>query len=260
MTIKTLLSIALLLLASIGFCQTVQPSENKNRDILTIGGGIGIAGYSGDLTLNSDVSALSSAKPYYNISIERRFGKILGIELAGIMGKLSYNENNIDSLSFRNFESKFTQVGVNFIFNFDNDIIMKKQSPFSPYFAAGFHLFKFNSSTDAIDKNGKAYNYWTDGSIRTIEELSDDASPTTPTTKRDHNYETALKGTYSNSAYSIPLTFGLKWKITERVQGRIYGTYNILTTDWIDNISDDKKDKYFNGGFSLNFILRKKKL
>ncbi len=260
MNIKIIIPIVLLLLASIGFCQTAQPSENTNRDLLTIGGGLGIAGYSGDLTLNSDVSLLSSTKPYYNISIERRFGKILGIELAGILGKLSYNENNIDSLRFRNFESKFTQVGVNFIFNFDNDITMKKQSPFSPYLAAGFHLFNFNSSTDVIDKNGNTYNYWTDGSIRTEAEFSDNASPQTPTTKRDHNYETALKGNYSNSAFSIPLTLGLKWKITERVQGRIYGTYNLLTTDWIDNVEDSKKDKYFNGGFSLNFILRKKEI
>jgi len=259
MNIKTLLALTLLSIASFYNAQS-ETAENKNRDILTIGGGLGIAGYSGDLTLNSDVSTLASAKPYYNASIERRFGKILGIELAGIMGKLSYNENNIDSLSFRNFESKFTQLGLNFIFNFDNDIIMKKQSPFSPYIAAGFHLFNFNSSTDIFDKNGNTYNYWEDGSIRTIDELSEDATPTTPTTKRDHKYETALKGTYSTSAFSIPLTFGLKWKITERVQGRTYGTYNILTTDWIDNISEGEKDKYFNAGFSLNFILRKKEI
>jgi len=260
MNIKILFSFVLITLANLSFSQDDKTQEKTNRDLLTVGGGIGIAGYSGDLTINSDVSSLSSAKPYYNLSIERRFGKILGIELAGILGKLSYNENNIDSLSFRNFESKFTQIGANFIFNFDNDIIMKKQSPFSPYFAAGFHLFNFKSSSDLIDKNGNTYNYWEDGSIRTVAELSDDATPTTPTTKRDHKFETPLKGTYSNSAFSIPLTFGLKWKITERVQGRIYGTYNILTTDWIDNINNDKKDKYFNGGFSLNFILRKKEI
>ncbi len=258
MNLKTALIITLTILTNLGFSQEEQ--QNPNRDILTLGGGIGIAAYTGDLTRNSDVSLLASAKPYYNVSIERRFGKILGIELAGLFGKLSYNENNLDSMSFRNFESKFTQIGANFIFNFDNDILMKKQSPFAPYFAAGFHLFNFKSSTDILDKNGNTYNHWTDGSIRIVDENSDDATATTPTTKRDHVYETELKGSYSKSAFSIPLTFGLKWKISERVQGRIYASYNLLTSDWIDNVKDGKNDNYFNGGFSLNFILRKKEI
>lgn len=235
-------------------------SQESNKDLLSIGAGVGIAGYNGDLISNSNESILSNTKVYYNFSIERRFGKILGIELAGLIGQLSYNENTLDTISYRNFESDIKQFGVNFIFNFDNDLIMKKQSPFSPYLAAGVQFMSFDSSSDLIDEDGNNYHYWDDGSIRTIDQNTPEASYYTPITKRDYNFETPLSGNYKQSMLVIPATLGLKWKITERFQGRIYGTYNFLMGDNIDNATDNtKNDSYFNGGFSLHYILRKRK-
>ena len=238
-------------------------AQEKNQNLLTVGGGVGFAGYRGDLIGNSGESMFSNTKTYYNFGFERRFGNIIGIELAGLMGKLSYNENSLDSVpSFRNFEAKINQFGVNLIFNFDNDIVMKKQSPFSPYIAAGIHYFGFKSYTDLTDAKGRQYHYWDDGSIRTIAQNDPNAPETfqdTLITKRDYTFETPLTGSYANNTLSIPLTLGLKWKITERFQGRIYGTYNTLLSDWVDGVSDDnKKDSYFNAGFSLHYILRKK--
>lgn len=236
--------------------------DEEKRNLLTVGGGVGVAGYRGDLVGKSEESLLSNTKPYFNLSLERRFGKILGVELFYLKGQLSYNENNLDSNLHRNFLANFNQVGVNFIFNFDNDIIMKKQSPFSPYLSAGVHFFGFDSKTDLKDKDGNNYYYWNDGSIRTIDQNNENA-PSIYTdsmkTKRDYVYETALSGSYSKSTISIPFTLGLKWKITERFQGRFYATYSLLMSDYIDNVSDDsKKDSYFNTGFSLHYVLRKK--
>lgn len=230
------------------------------KDLLSVGAGVGVAGYKGDLIGGSGESILANTKVYYNFGFERRFGKVLGIELGGLIGKLSYNENALDNNSYRNFESDIKQFGANFIFNFDNDLIMNKQSPFSPYIAAGLHFFTFNSSADLLDKNGDEYHYWNDGSIRVLDQNAPDASVNTPTTKRDYIFETPLTGNYSKSSLSIPTTLGLKWKITERFQGRIYATYNFLMTDNIDHATDNNKnDGYFNGGFSLHYILRKRK-
>ncbi len=232
--------------------------DEARRNLLTVGLGVGMAGYSGDLVGKSTESILSNTRPYYNLSVERRFGKILGVELSGIMGKLSYNENALDTNSYRNFEADFIQAGANFIFNFDNDIIMKKQSPFSPYIAAGLHFMNYKSSTDLLDENGVVYQYWDDGSIRTLEQNSNDASFNTPRTQRDYDYETSL---LSKSTLLIPATFGLKWKISERVQGRLYGTYNIMFDDKIDNTTEtSNNDSYFNAGFSLHYVVRKKKI
>ncbi|MCT4579981.1 MAG: hypothetical protein N4A35_01075 [Flavobacteriales bacterium] len=232
----------------------------QEKDLLSIGAGVGVAGYNGDLIGNSNESILSNTKTYYNFGLERRFGKILGVELAGLLGKLSYNENTLDSISYRNFEADVQQFGINLIFNFDNDVTMKKQSPFSPYIAAGFQLFSFKSAADLVDKDGNNYHYWDDGSIRIVAQNSPDASYNTPITKRDYDFETPLSGNYNNYTFAIPATLGLKWKITERFQGRIYGTYNFLMSDYIDNVAeDDKNDSFFNGGFSLHYILRKGK-
>lgn len=235
-------------------------SQESNRDLLSVGAGVGVAGYNGDLIGNSNESILSNTKTYYNFGLERRFGKIIGIELAGLLGKLSYNENSLDTMTYRNFESDIKQFGVNFIFNFDNDLIMKKQSPFSPYISAGVQYLSFDSSSDLLDKDGNQYHYWNDGSIRIVEQNTPEASYSTPITKRDYNFETPLNGNYSQSTLVIPTTLGLKWKITERFQGRIYATYNFLMSDNIDHATDNSKnDSYFNGGFSLHYVLRKKK-
>lgn len=232
--------------------------QEPERNLLSIGVGAGIAGYNGELLGSSSESILSNTRPYFNFSVERRFGKILGIELGGMLGKLSYNENTLDTISYRNFESKVKQIGVNFIFNFDNDILMKKQSPFSPYIAAGAHFFNYNSSTDLLDENNVAYHYWDDGSIRTQMQNSPDASYNTPKTKRDYSFETPIE---TKSTFAVPMTLGLKWKISDRVQGRLYGSYVLLFSDNIDNVVENKQnDHYYRTGFSLHYILQKKKI
>lgn len=233
-------------------------AQEAERDLLSIGLGVGMAGYNGELLGESSESILANTRPYYNLSLEKRFGKILGIELAGMTGKLSYNENRLDSNSHRNFESKVVQVGVNFIFNFDNDLVMKKKSPFAPYLSAGAHLFNYNSSTDILDKDGKQYQYWDDGSIRTINQNDTEASFDSPKTKRDYEFETAIE---KKSTIAIPASLGFKWKFSERVQGKFYGSYVFLFSDKIDNVtSNNNNDHYYKTGFSLNFILMKKKI
>lgn len=247
-----------ILILSTGLLINSLKAQESERNLLSIGIGAGIAGYNGELVGSSSESILSNTRPFFNFSAERRFGKILGIELGGMLGKLSYNENTLDTISFRNFESNVKQIGVNFIFNFDNDIVMKKQSPFSPYIAAGAHLFNYNSSTDLLDENGIAYQYWDDGSIRTVEQNSNDASFATPKTKRDYSFETPIE---KRNTMAVPMTLGLKWKISERVQGRLYGSYVLLFSDKIDNVTTTKQnDHYYRTGFSLHYILMKKKI
>ena len=89
-----------------------------------------------------------------------------------------------------------------------------------------------------------------------------DSLGTAQTLSRDYDYESQLtdsSNNYNRSTISIPLTFGLKWKFSESVQGRVYTTYILSQSDFIDNYSiDGKNDNYLYTGFSLHVTLRKR--
>lgn len=259
MKLTILLIITLILVTQ----YNAQYSPKSGRiDLVTLGAGVGVSTFKGDLGTKGEVSPLANIKPLYYFNFERRFGKVLGAQLDASFGKLSYNEHSKDILKNRNFESKTMQIGANLVLHFDNDVIIKEESSFAPYVSAGFHYLKFDSYSDLKDENGVEYQYWTDGTINNISEESKEVLEPTRL-YRDYNYETQLKDSvtnYAKNSFAVPLTVGLKWKITPRFNGRVFGTYNIIFTDWIDNINDNSNgnDKNLNVGFGLHYVLKVK--
>ncbi|MCB9189716.1 MAG: hypothetical protein H6599_10615 [Flavobacteriales bacterium] len=252
-----------LLLLSIFFVGSTfaQYEEDEMPDVLTVGVGAGFTSFLGDLTLESNVSKLSNIRPTYNFNLERRFGQVVGVQLDAYYGKLASNERSKTIENNRNFESSLLQVGANFVFHFDNDLVIHKKSPFSPYISAGFHFMSFDPYGDLKDKNGVEYKYWDNGTIWDVNQ-GDTVGGTGSQIYRDYDYETQLTDSiesYNRWTFAVPLTFGLKWKFTPRLQGRVFGTYNITFTDWIDNVNaNDNKDKYLYAGFSLHYVIKKK--
>ena len=63
---------------------------------------------------------------------------------------------------------------------------------------------------------------------------------------------------YNRTSLAVPISLGFKFKLNNFIEGRIFGTYNITFTDWIDNAAEnDNNDKFAFIGFSLNYKLRK---
>jgi len=251
--------ILLLITAFASLNTFAQFQEDEMPDVLTIGVGAGFSSFLGDLTAQSNVSKLSNIRPGYYFNLERRFGEIAGVQIEATYGKLASNERSKVISNNRNFESPLLQVGANFVFHFDNDLVIHKNSPFSPYISAGIHFLKFDAYGDLKDKNGVEYNYWENGTI--WNEAQGDTTSAAAQVYRDYDYETQLTDStenYVRSTFAIPLTFGLKWKFTPRIQGRIFGTYNITFSDWIDNVkANDNNDKYLFAGFSLHYVIKK---
>lgn len=230
-------------------------------DILTVGVGAGFTSFIGDMATDGNVSRLSNIRKTFAFNLERRFGNIAGAQIDVLYGSLAYNERSKVIANNRNFQSQLIQVGANFVFHFDDDLIIRKQSPFSPYISVGASYLKFDPYSDMYDKNNVKYNYWADGTIRNQPETGTDADTSATVIYRDYTYETQLKDSttnYSRSTIVVPLTLGFKWKFTEYIQGRIYGSYNLTMTDWIDNISaNGNNDKYLYLGLSLNYVIKK---
>jgi len=258
---KNVILFLLLAVTSIGMAQEEESkTEYKGAlDYFTIGIGTGFSSFVGDLATDSKVSRLSNIRSCYTFNLEHRFGDVAGAQIDLLYGSLAYNENSSVIANNRNFESPLLQIGINFVFHMDDDLIFKRNSPFSPYLSAGISYLTFDAKSDLQDKNGNDYHYWENGTINDAAFTNTDIDTNAVQLTRDYTYESQLTDStenYKRNSLSIPLTFGLKWKFSDRTQGRVFGSYNLALTDRIDNYKENgNNDKFIYVGFSLHYVV-----
>ena len=68
-----------------------KPIEEVEKEILTIGIGPQVNSFFGDIGSNSLNKIFTSARPCISIDSEKRFGKVFGLQLMCVKGKLSEN-------------------------------------------------------------------------------------------------------------------------------------------------------------------------
>lgn len=231
-----------------------QNSEPTTRNLPSVTLGAGALFFSGDVGSSKQLSLLNNMRAGYSIKVEQRFAKMIGVGLTGLYGKVAKEERSPDTLYNRNFESPIMQFGISVSFHFDNDIIMKSDEPLAPYLFVGFSYVKFDPYGDLRDRNQEYYNYWSDGSIRDLPE-----SPSNYFTalymQRDYTYETQLDstGAYEHSTFAIPMGLGFKLKVNPSVEVSLCATYNMLMSDYIDNVKEGKNDSYWYGNVGLTW-------
>ncbi|MES2762422.1 MAG: hypothetical protein V4677_09445 [Bacteroidota bacterium] len=210
----------------------------------------------GDVGQKNNANFFSDMRLGYNLGIEYRIGKVLGIGIDGMYGKLAGTDN--DKSSHLNFQSTIMGGGLNLYAFFDK--LGEKEKEVSPYIHAGFGYLMFDPYGDLRDKNGTVYNYWTDGSIRNlVEDPAND--PLSVTLKRDYKYETQLKDTASNFArntFYIPVGLGAKFKMGFRASLRVGVTYNICMSDYIDGYKKGGNDSWASANVGVNIHFGKK--
>ena len=242
---------------SVLVCNAQKTIEEIEKEILTIGSGPQINSFFGDIGSHSLGKIFTNARPCLSLDIEKRISDLIGLQVMFVKGKLSENIRSNIVADNLNFESSFTKLSTNLILNSDHYLNIK--SNISPYLSAGAGLFIFDSYTDLLDANNISYNYWSDGTIRDLPE-SDTNAANASMLYRDYDYETSLENdsiNYNSIPLLAPVTVGIKWKINPYLQGRVYGTYNHLFTDWIDNISSGNNDYYLSFGFTMNYVIHK---
>ncbi|MBL4586812.1 MAG: hypothetical protein JKX84_07140, partial [Flavobacteriales bacterium] len=115
-----------------------------------------------------------------------------------------------------------------------------------PYISVGVGVINFSSKGDLLDENGNTYNYWTDGTLRSLAQPeSGMTEPDAEILRRDYVYETDLRkanmdslGNYSEFSLTLPFTFGLNFQVSPRSSIRLSSTFSYTFTDLIDNVSD----------------------
>ena len=247
----------IVLFFSVLVCNAQKPIEEVEKEIFSIGTGPQINSFFGDMGSSSVGKIFTNSRPCLSLDIEKRFGDLIGLQVKFIKGKLSENIRSDVVTENLNFESSFTKLSTNLILNSDHYLNIK--SNISPYLSIGAGLFIFDSYTDLLDADNRSYNYWSDGTIRDLTE-SDTNSSNASMLYRDYDYETPLENdsiNYNSFSLLAPISVGVKWKINPYLQGRVYGTYNHLFTDWIDNIASGNNDYYLSLGFTMNYVIHK---
>lgn len=254
--IKKVIVACVLLFAVAGNTYSQEDEQKKRLPSFYLGAGV--MSFNGDIGKGIDISSLTRIRSGFTVGAEQRIGKFIGISLEGAFGKVANSDHS--ATSNLNFESPIRQGNLNFVFHFDNGLIFKNNSVVGPYFQAGISFIKFDPHSDLKDKNGIAYNYWSDGTIRNVPEMSPPVN-TTPIIQRDYTYETQLTDpaeNYKRTSMGLPLCLGFKLNATDLLSFNIAGVYNLTFTDRIDNVKDGKSDRYFFGFVSMEFKFYKK--
>lgn len=221
----------------------------------------GVLNFMGDVGRNYKTSLYTNTRWGQGFYIEQKFGDIFGVQINGLMGKVSKNEQ--DTNLFRNFESPIMQFDLSLLLDFDNNKIIRTSSGFAPFLSIGIGYLQFDPHTDALDANGNPYYIWKDGSLRDLPE-SDTTLGLAKFSKRDYKYETQLTDSlvnYQRNTITIPIRFGFKYKFSDALHARISAAYVITMTDYLDNIAEGGKDKflYTSLGLQYNFGRKSKK-
>lgn len=223
---------------------------------LSVTGQVSGLKFLGDVGQKNNANFFSDMRLGYNLGIEYRIGKILGIGIDGMYGKLAGTNNDKDS--HLNFQSTIMGGGLNLYAFFDK--MGEKEKDVSLFVNAGFGYLMFDPYGDLRDKNSTLYQYWSDGSIRNLQESAAN-SPISTVIKRDYTYETQLKDTVANYArhtFYIPVGVGAKFKMGFRTSLRVGVAYNLCLSDYIDNYKKGGNDSWASANVGINVHFGKK--
>ena len=201
-----------------------------------ISAGMGSFTFYGDVNdyFRTPISGLTS----FRVAISRNISKNFDIEFQGTFGDVTGNEYGGAVDDNLNFKTSLFMGGVSLYYNFNH--LLKRQRPIHPYFSLGAEIIQFAPKGDLLDENKNPYNYWSDGTIRDLEQEVNSGGNLI---YRDNNYETDLRnldlygyGHYSKTSFAIPVDVGLNITISDRVKCRTGMTFHMALTDYIDNI------------------------
>jgi hypothetical protein len=208
-----------------------------------IGFGAGIINFYGDVRNNFFNPMIGNYAFKVNVStfIDRQ-QCFLG-NFFFLTGNMTGNERSYEDLDRNlNFRSNMITFGINMEYNFGH-VFKNDQLVFKPFLSAGIENITFSSKGDLFDAEGNRYYYWSDGSIRNIDESYKNIMPN-KVLYRDWNFETDLReqdlyglGNYSQNTFAVPLDIGFDFRVGERVKMRLATSFHFTFTDLIDNVS-----------------------
>jgi len=216
------------------------------RFMFNLHGGIGLMNYFGDLRdkQSTTVNRVGS-RAGYNFGIGANLTNWLDFNVDVLMASTQWNQNQSRSAQEgvvpRNFEAEIFTVGASLTYNFKNFI--RNPQSITPFISIGISYSDYNVFTDLsrvdADGNTVTYNYWDNGLIYTVDQLSPDAPRQEPI-QRDFEYETRLTE-FPITAITIPIGAGFEFNASRKFAIKFGSYYYFTTTDNMDNVQGNAK-------------------
>lgn len=159
-------------------------------------------------------------------------------------GTLTGDERSVEDLSRNlNFSSNIYSIGAAARYEFGH--LLPADSKIKPYVGIGIEQLTFNTKGDLFDGQKRFYNYWPDGTIRTLPETEEGAALPL---YRDYLFETDLRsyesetyglGDYNQRSFAVPLQAGFSLEVSERMFVSLGTEYHYSFTDFIDNVASE---------------------
>lgn len=204
----------------------------------TVGVGIGTIAFYGDLNDRNYGSPFSS-NIGYNLYLLQPISKSFNVKFGFFLGKVREEERSLQRNL--NFETDIRSASVQVEYNFD--ALLPENRTITPFVTAGFEAIEFNPKSDLTANGGEPYNYWTDGTIRSVSENSSAANQAT-IIQRDYIYETDIREagynnstTYAERSFAIPMGAGINFHLTDQVNFRFESIFHLTFTDYIDGVT-----------------------
>ncbi len=202
----------------------------------------------------------------YEFRASTPVNKWLEVGLFAQHGRLGANERG--TARNLNFKSTVTTGGLQLTYNFHQ--FLRPEHVVEPYISVGFESVEFLSKTDLYDKDGIAYNYWSDGTIRSLPESASNAGDAIQL-QRDYTYESDVReldldgfGKYEERAWGVPVGVGAKMKLGCGFDIRFGATMHFTFSDLMDGVTDasveqragdPKNDRFLYTGVSVSYAL-----
>ena len=200
--------------------------------------GLGALSFFSDIGKLNGISQSSQLNWGYHLAIRNHISNSFGLNVFAMFGSVKANERLIGNDA--NVKTQIRMGGLSLTYNFE--ALLPKERLITPYLSVGITTFEFNPKGDYRDANGTYYNYWNDGTLRSLPQSSSN-SENAVILQQDYNYETDLRETrertdqYSLRAFSIPVGAGVNLDVSPSFQIRMGAEYHFTTTDFMDNIS-----------------------
>ena len=184
----------------------------------------------------------------YSVFFRKPVSKWIGIDYQFLLGKMTVADGP-EAFPNLNFQTNLLAHQVGLSISLRQLIYKDNYNPLIyPSIHVGAELMTFQSFGDIQDANGNTYHYWDDGTIKNMAQGSANADAAA-LLRRDYTYETDLRlmdndqrGKYSQITYGFPLTFALKARLYKQLHLTAFGTYHLIQSDLIDDVSPFGQD------------------
>ncbi|MEZ4739265.1 MAG: thrombospondin type 3 repeat-containing protein [Flavobacteriales bacterium] len=223
----------------------VEPTPNEPAQLRpSIGIGPGMFAFYGDVGHDHSGYSPLVTRVGYELRASVPLTPWLEGGIYALHGRLGVNERGLERSL--NFESRITTGGIQFRYNFLQ--LLNPKRVVEPYITAGFESVEFLTKTDLYDSQGRAYNYWSDGTIRDIAENAANAGDAV-LIERDYTYESDVRetdldgfGKYLERTWAVPVGIGARMDIGHGFDFRIGTTMHFTLTDLVDGVTDNSVD------------------